>query len=201
MEARGKNLTAAERRSMTVISVVELAGVLNPANITTAAIAQRMNLTQGALFRHFPNKDAIWEEVMNWVEQTLYSRIMKAIQENSHSALAALEGVFMQHVDFVLAYPGVPRVLFGELQNVEATPAKRIALDLIQRYGERIRQLLEDGKAQKEIIPGLDSKAAAILFIGTLQGLVMQSLLASDIQLMKQNAGSVFSLYLRAIRS
>ncbi|MBK1781836.1 TetR family transcriptional regulator [Advenella sp. WQ 585] len=201
METTGKKLTAAERKSMTVTSVVELAGVLNPANITTAAIAKEMNLTQGALFRHFSNKEAIWEEVMTWVEQTLFGRVMKAIESNPHSAVAALESVFMQHVDFVLTYPGVPRILFGELQHVEATPAKRIVQDLIQRYGERIKQLLEQGKAQKEIVFDLDSGAAATLFVGTLQGLVMQSLLAGEIQLINKNAQSVFALYLRSIRS
>ncbi|HQV42048.1 MAG TPA: TetR family transcriptional regulator, partial [Moraxellaceae bacterium] len=35
---------------------MELAGLQNPSEITTAAIAKHMNLTQGALFRHFPNK-------------------------------------------------------------------------------------------------------------------------------------------------
>jgi len=61
--------------------------------------------------------------------------------------------------------------------------------------------LLEQGKAQKEIVFDLDSGAAATLFVGTLQGLVMQSLLAGEIQLINKNAQSVFALYLRSIRS
>ncbi len=183
------------------MSVIKLAGVMNPAVITTAAIAKQMDLTQGALFRHFPNKEAIWEEVMSWVEATISSRVTEAIQNHQYSALAALQAVFMQHVDFVLTYPGVPRILFGELQNVEFTAAKRIVQDLMQRYAKRIQVLLEQGKEQKEIAYDLDSEVASTLFLGTLQGLVMQSLLAGDIQLMKKNADAVFALYLQAIRS
>ena len=59
-----KNLPADERRAVTVEAVIELAAEQNPNDITTAAIAQRMGLTQGALFRHFPNKDAILQAMM-----------------------------------------------------------------------------------------------------------------------------------------
>ncbi len=56
MNTHPKHLPADERRAVTVESVVALAGSQNPSEITTAAIAKHMNLTQGALFRHFPNK-------------------------------------------------------------------------------------------------------------------------------------------------
>lgn len=49
---------------------------------------------------------------------------------------------------------------------------------LIQRYGERLHRLIEKAKASGELSPSLDNEAAATLFIGTIQGLVMQSLLA-----------------------
>ncbi|MEI6639829.1 MAG: helix-turn-helix domain-containing protein, partial [Chlorobium sp.] len=51
-----RNLPAEQRRAVTVEAVIELAAEKNPASITTAEIAERMQLTQGALFRHFPNK-------------------------------------------------------------------------------------------------------------------------------------------------
>ncbi|MDE2380483.1 TetR family transcriptional regulator, partial [Bradyrhizobium sp.] len=56
-----KYLSAEERRRLTVETVVSLAAAQNPSEITTAAIAARMHVTQGALFRHFPSKDAIWQ--------------------------------------------------------------------------------------------------------------------------------------------
>lgn len=80
MNSSNKHLPAEERRAVTVEAVVELAGEQNPSEITTAAIAKRMGLTQGALFRHFPNKDAILQAVMEWVAERLMSRIEKAVQ-------------------------------------------------------------------------------------------------------------------------
>lgn len=55
--ANSRYLSAEERRAVTVDTVVALAAEENPSEITTAAIAARMKVTQGALFRHFPSKD------------------------------------------------------------------------------------------------------------------------------------------------
>ena len=195
-----KHLPADERRAATVESVVALAASCNPSDITTAAIAEHMQVTQGALFRHFPSKDAIWEATMGWVAERLLSRIDRAAKDIA-SPLAAMEAMFMSHVEFVVAHPGVPRMMFGELQRAELTPAKRMAQTLIQRYGERLHGLMAQAKACGELPPELDNEAAATLFIGTIQGLVMQSLLAGDVTRIRRDAPRVFDIYRRGIRS
>ena len=195
-----RHLPAEERRSVTVETVLALAAEQHPSEITTAAISARMHLTQGALFRHFPSKDAIWEAVMEWVAERLLARVDRAAAQAT-SPLAALQAIFLAHADFVAEHPGVPRMLFGELQRAEATPAKRLARTLLERYGQRIRARLEAGKAAGEVSAALDIEAAATLFVGTLQGLIMQSVLAGDILRIRQDAPRVFAIYLAGIRS
>lgn len=197
---RAKPLPAETRRAVTVEAVIELAAERNPDEITTAAIASHMKLTQGALFRHFPSKDAIWEAVLEWVAERLLARVDRAAAQAA-SPVAALQAVFLTHADFVVEHPGVPRMLFGELQRAEATPAKRLARTLLERYGERIRDLLEAGKAAGEVSAALDIDAAVTLFVGTLQGLIMQSVLAGDILRIREDAPRVFAIYLAGIRS
>jgi AcrR family transcriptional regulator len=200
VESHPKHLPADERRAITVESVVALAGSQNPSEITTAAIAKHMSLTQGALFRHFPNKEAIWKAVMNWVAERLLTQIDRSA-EGIESPLAAMEAMFMSHIEFVTKYPGVPRIIFGELQRSEVTPAKAIVQAMIRRYGERLQHLIEKGKTCGEMSPSLDNKAAITLFIGTIQGLVMQSLLAGDEGRIRREAPAVLAIYLRGIRS
>ena len=192
-------LPAEERRALTIEAVIELAGSQNPSEITTSAIAQQMNLTQGALFRHFATKEALWQAVMEWVQDRLLARIDQAAH-NIKSPLAAMEAMFMSHIEFVIEHPGVPRMLFGELQRAEPTPAKRVACKLVQRYTERICTCIEQGKAIKEISLDVDTRSAATLFLGTVQGLVMQSLLTGDIQRIRTEAPGVFIIYRRGIR-
>lgn len=200
MDNPSKHLPADERRAVTIEAVVELAGSNNPSEITTAAIAKHMHVTQGALFRHFANKDAIWQATMEWVAERLLTRIDRSAR-GIESALEAMEAMFMSHVDFVAEHPGVPRMIFGELQRAESSAAKRMVQTLIRRYAERLRVLIEKGKANGELAAELDDEAAAMLFIGTIQGLVMQSMLDGDMQRIRRDAPRVFAVYRRGIEA
>ena len=200
MTERPRHLPADERRAATVAALIELAAQQNPSDITTAAIAERMGLTQGALFRHFPSKDAILEATMAWVSERLLARVDKAAR-GAASPLGALEAMFMAHIDFVARHPGVPRMLFGELQRPGDTPPKRLVRRLIQQYGVRLRGVIEAGKAQGEIDATLDADAAVVLFIGTIQGLVMQSLLSGKVKQIRRAAPGAFAIYRRGIGS
>ncbi|MBS0592068.1 MAG: TetR/AcrR family transcriptional regulator [Proteobacteria bacterium] len=199
MPGHPKRLPADSRRSATVATVVELAAEQNPGDITTAAIAARMGLTQGALFRHFPTKDAILEAVMAWVAERLLARIDAATRETA-SPGAALAAIFLTHVDFVSRHAGIPRMIFGELQRPGKTLPKKVVQRMLAEYGERLQRVLEAGKAHGEFDAALDARAAAALFIGSIQGLVVQSLLAGDTTRMRRDAPGVFAIYLRGIR-
>lgn len=200
MTANSKHLPAEERRELTVETVIALAAEQNPSDITTTAIARRMGLTQGALFRHFPNKDAILQAVMEWVSERLLARVEEAAA-GAPSPAAALEAVFMTHVEFVARHPGVPRMLFGELQRAGESAPKRLARTLVRRYGERLRQIIDAGKEEGSLDKTVETEAAVLLFIGSIQGLVMQSLLAGQIENLRRDARRVFALYRRAIGS
>lgn len=196
--SKQKNLPAEERRNVTIEAVLDLAGTTNPSDITTAAIAKKMNLTQGAIFRHFPNKDAIWQAVMKWVAERLMTRVEKA-GEGIDSPLERMQAMFLAHIAFVADHPGAPRMLFGELQGARASPAKRLARAILTQYAARLHELIEAGKARGELRRDLDADAAATLFIGTIQGLIMQSLIAGDMSHMIQDAPRVFAIYRRGI--
>jgi AcrR family transcriptional regulator len=195
-----KYLPSEKRRSVTVDTVIALAAEQNPRDITTAVIARRMGVTQGSIFRHFASKDAIFEAVMEWVADRLMSRIEKAAQAQS-SPLAALESMFLTHVDFVAEYPGIPRILFGELQHAQETAPKRMAQTLIQRYKQRLHDLIEQGKSGGEINVHIHAETAATLFIGIIQGLVMQSMLGGDVSRIRRDAPRVFAIFKRGIWS
>lgn len=195
-----KHLPAKQRRIETVRALIALAAEQNPTDITTAAVAKRIGLTQGALFRHFPSKDAILKAVMEWVADRLLARIDRAAQ-TATSPITALEAVFMTHIDFVVEHPGVPRMLIGELQRSEDTVAKRMVRTLLRGYTERLIRLMELGKRQGQLDPDLDTAVAATLFIGTIQGLVMQSLLTGTVSHIRRQAPGTFAIYRRGIAS
>lgn len=195
----GQRLSAADRRATTVQAVLDLAAAENPADITTGAIAERMHITQGALFRHFATKDTIWQAVIEWVIQRVLARVDEAAR-TTKSPLEALEVVFMAHIESHVRHAGVPRIIFGELQRAGDTLAKRMVRKFMGRYVEKLQTLIEQGKVGGEIDSEVDAKAAATLFVGMIQGLVVQSLVSGNIGIPRTKAREVFALYRRAVR-
>ena len=193
-----EHLSSEDRRAATVGAVIALAANHDPGEISTTAIAKHMGVTQGALFKHFPTKDAILEAVMTWVADRLLARVDSAASAMP-TAGQALEAMFLAHTSFVTEHPGVPRMMFGELQRAGSTAPKRMAATMLRQYAERLRLQLERGRTSGEFAPQLDMEAAATLFVGTIQGLVMQALIAGDVQRISRDAPRVFAIYLRGI--
>jgi len=199
MAERAQHLPREERQAHTVQTVIQMASEHSPDEITTTAIAKRMGLSQGALFKHFPNKNAMYQAVMAWVAERVLSRIDKAMQ--GKNALPALEAALITHIDFVLNHPGVPRILFGELQRSKMTPAKQMASTLMVHYAERIKAAVEQGQQAGEIHTDVDAESAATMFIGMVQGLVMQSMLAGSFEHIQEHATGAFEIYKRGIEA
>lgn len=193
-------MKAEDRRAATVDIVVSLAAEGNPSEISTTAIAKKMGVTQGALFKHFPTKDAILQAVIEWVSDKLLARLDKAAS-TAKSPLAAIEAMFYAHIHFVSEYPGAPRMLFSELQRSKHSVPKKVATTLLQSYSQRLQALLKQGQEHGQIDADLDIAAASTLLIGMIQGLVMQSLLANDIAQIKNEAPRVFTIFRRGIEA
>jgi TetR/AcrR family transcriptional regulator len=185
------------RRAALVAAALKLAAERSPAAVTTADLAQAVGITQGAVFRHFESKEAIWLAVLDFVQQELLARLHAAASAHEQP-LAALRAVFTAHVDFVVEHPGVPRVVFQELQHPEDTPLKARVHALMQGYRALISGLLQQAQAAKLLAPGVDLQAAAVLLLGSVQGLVMQSLISGKVEAMRALAPAVFDLIQQA---
>lgn len=186
------------RQASLVAAALALAAERSPAEVTTAALAQAVGISQGAVFRHFESKEAIWRAVIDLAHQTLLARL-QAAADAQPDALEALRAVFMAHVAFVVEQPGVPRVIFQELQHPEDTPLKARVRGLMQAYRTLLAGLLKRAQSARKLAPGADLQAAAVLFIGSVQGLVMQSLLSGQVGAMAAQAPAVFDLFQQAI--
>jgi len=189
---------AEARQAEMVQAVLALTARQAPASITTTDIAGEIGLSQGAVFRHFPNKQAIWLNVAEWLEAALLPLVQTAAQ-SAADPLGSLANIFRAHLQFVQENPGVPRFIFHELQQPADSPVKQQVAGMLQRYSGLLTGVLQQAKAQALVLPELDERSAATLFIGCLQGLVMQSMLVGQASIQPVAEG-VLALYLRSIR-
>lgn len=185
-------LSADLRRAETVAAVIDLAASHDPATLTTGQIAAAMGVSQGALFRHFPDKLAIWTAVLEWTCGELNHRF-DVLPDSP--PLARLATMLAAHVDFVIEQPGVPRILFGELQRAGDTPTKAIARQLMAGYRARVARELHAAREAGDIADATDVEAATVMFLTLVQGMVMQALAVDDFSAMPALARRLFGLF------
>lgn len=186
------------RQAEIIATVVALAAERNPADVTTTDIAKAMNVTQGALFRHFPTKEAMRLAVIEWIETQLMAKLGDA-QASAPDVLSGLEAMFLAHVKFIREFPGVPRLVFAELQQPDSSPVRQRVQQIMRRYRQMLAETLGKAKAAQLIRDDLDIQAAAALFLGAIQGLVMQSMLGGVSPDAKEPVLGVLRLYLASL--
>ena len=188
-------LKTEDRQAELVAAALLLAATKSPSEITTGDLANVIGITQGGVFKHFDSKEAIWLAAIEWAHQDLMKKLMLEAKVRNQTAFKSLRAVFMAHISFVQQYPGVPRLIFQELQHPEQTLLKKRVQLLMTDYRQLISGLLAQARKDAEISPEADLQAAVVLFIGAIQGLVIQSLITGSLEKIKQQAKTVFSIY------
>jgi AcrR family transcriptional regulator len=194
-----KRMSSEDRQSEIIRVAVELAAEKDVSSVTTQDMADAMHLTQGAIFRHFASKDEIWLAVMHWIQNNLMKVLSKAAA-NATDPLNAIERMFLAHVAFISKHPAIPRILFTELQNKKSGKMRQLIQEIMSGYEARIAGLLEDAKAQALVDAELDSRSAAVLYIGMIQGLVMQVSIFGGKRSLLQEAEKTFPIFLHGIK-
>ena len=163
---------ADQRRQQAIEALLALAWEQAPSSIRTAEIAERMGVTQPALFRHFLTKEALWQAALEHITSLSWQRC-EALNQSwpggngpSCSLVAAL---LRSHALLVSERPGVTRLLLHELQNPNPIEARAV----VERVLARFRALLAQ-----------------------LQGLVLQGLLAWDLTPLPRQLEAVLPLLL-----
>ena len=198
-EVAKKRLSTEERQGEIIRVAVELAAEKGVDSVTTQDMADAMQLTQGAIFRHFATKDDIWVAVMQWIRERLMQVLNKAATDAT-DPLDAIERMFLAHVALISKHPAIPRLLFSELLHKKNSKLRQLIQEIIYGYEARIAGLLDAAKAQSMVSADLDSKSAAVLYIGMIQGLVMQTSIFGGKRSLLQEAEKTFPIYLHGIR-
>ncbi len=195
-----KRLGAEERREEIIRVTLELAARQGVDDVTTQDMAQAMGVTQGAVFRHFPSKDAIWLAVMQWVRARLMAVLGRAAAQG-RDPLDALERMFRAHIDFIDGHPAIPRVLTSEHLHGRSPALRQLVTEILLAYEARVAGLLEAAKAAGLARADLDARAAATLYLGMIQGLVLQASILRDRRTLADEATRTFPVFLQAVRS
>jgi len=144
--------------------------------LTIGALERRLSYTRGAITHHFASKDAI-------VEAVLGSALAEIDAATETSVLAGesfeekLEAVLRTKIEGFVNNPEATAVLLAFWGGIHADPraAERNSL-LFSRYRRQAESLIEFGKERGVVSMEIDGRAAAVLLVGVVVGVVSQEL-------------------------
>lgn len=200
MSEHRQRLSTEERQEEIIRAAVELAGEQGVDGVTTQDMADAVGITQGAIFRHFPTKDMIWLAVIHWVRGRLMSVVDMAAEQGS-DPLDSLEKVFFAHLGFVDKVPAIPKLVFTDQLLKKNPKIRELIRSILADYEAKVTGLLAQARAQNLVRPDLDEHAAAVMFTGIIQGLVMRVSIIEARKSLLAEGKLVFPIFLHGIGS
>jgi AcrR family transcriptional regulator len=187
--------TAADRQAEIARAALSLAFDVGPSQVSTGMIADRLGLTQPAIYKHFPRKQDIWLAVTD----QLSARIAQNIARAATAPIAPdmrLRMLIMDHLEVVRENPALPDIMVmrdageaqGELRSRMQANMGKLRIALI----ENVRSALAQGIFRDTVDPA----DAATLLLGIIQSLVLRMLMARDPQILLQDGERLLNLQL-----
>lgn len=141
--------------------------------ITTAKLAQEVGLSEAALYRHFPSKAKMIEGLIEFTEETLFSR-MSSIAKESYGHEAKCRDIVLLVLTFVERNPGFARLFVGDALQGETERLRARMRQLLDRVETQLRQLLRDLALQTDPLPGNQPAVLAKVLMALLEGQIAQ---------------------------
>ena len=146
----------------------------NPGSrITTAGLARQVGVSEAALYRHFPSKAKMFEGLIEFIEETLFTRISIILKEES-TATARCEKMLGLLLAFTERNPGITRLLTGDALAGEVDRLHLRIAQLFDRFETQLKQVIREAEMREGLRPSLPLSAAANLLLATVEGRISQ---------------------------
>lgn len=161
------------RKAEIIAAVLDLADRIGPDRVTTGAAAAAVGVSQAALFRHFPTKDALWLAVADHVAGELAMKWDQALSETD-DPIDRVKALMGAQLGQIVATPTLPMLLFSRELNVGNEDLRAAFRNLLMKFQALIVTELargqDAGSLRREVAPA----DAAVLLTSLVQGMAIR---------------------------
>ncbi|GLQ33025.1 nucleoid occlusion factor SlmA [Litoribrevibacter albus] len=137
--------------------------------ITTAALAKEVGVSEAALYRHFPSKARMFEGLIEFIEETLFSNINR-IMQNEANTLVRCERILSLILMFAERNPGMCRILNGEVLAGEKPRLRERLEQLYDRLETQFKQVLREAEIRDQQTTRIGVQETAQLLLSFADG-------------------------------
>ena len=159
-------------------------------------IVRASRTSKGAVYHHFPNKEALFLALVDEFAGRLAEAVTAAIGR-AHGALGKVEAALTAGLETFAQNRDLARILL--LESVSLGPAYQSKrLEVHQRFASLIRAHLDEAVAEGSI-PVLDTHVATLAWLGALHEVVVQWLYRGRPDLLTEAVPALAPMLLRSI--
>jgi TetR/AcrR family transcriptional regulator len=137
--------------------------------ITTAALAERLDVSEAALYRHFASKAQMYEGLIEFIENSLFS-VINQITTEEQNGLKQARAILGLLLSFAEKNPGMTRVLIGDVLMNENPRLQARINQLHDRLESTLKQSLRIAATEEAAAPTEDLGAQANLMLSFVVG-------------------------------
>ncbi len=139
--------------------------------ITTAALAAKLEVSEAALYRHFASKAQMFEGLIDFIEETVFSLINQIQSRHPDEGLRQAAGIVSVVVQFAERNPGMTRVMVGDALVFEHERLQQRMNQFFDKLEAALRQCLRQAMdAGGGATPTVDAQVRASLLTAFLLG-------------------------------
>ena len=162
-----------DRRQQILQALVSMLEANPGARITTAKLAAEVGVSEAALYRHFPSKTKMYEALIEFVEETLFTRITLIVTEE-RTALARCQKILLLLLTFCERNPGITRILNGDALAGETERLHVRVAQIFDRLETQLRQCLRQAEVEEQQRSSIVLADAANLMLACAEGRISQ---------------------------
>ncbi len=186
------------RRDAILHALVALLEADPGARITTAVLARSVGVTEAALYRHFPSKRKMFEALVEFAEEAVFSRCQVILQEQEDARIRLQQLVHLVLV-FAERNPGLCCILTGDALMGENEALRKRASQFFERLETQVRQILKEGEIRQGLRPRTSANRGADFVLVHIEGRIQRFIRSSFSRLPSADFEESWALVAEAI--
>jgi TetR/AcrR family transcriptional regulator len=154
-----------DRKNIILQSLASLLEERNLSKITTALLAERSEITEAALYRHFPSKRAIYAELFSFCDGAIFSKCSE-LKKSDIESKEKVKNTFLFFMIFIEKNKGFARLISREALSSDEQNVSDAVNQFFERLELSVKQMLSENSENLIAHPGMSAQ----LFITYLEG-------------------------------
>lgn len=159
------------RKERIIISTIDLISENGIKGLSIKEIAQRENVTEASLYKHFKSKDQILLEVLEYYSKYDVS-IAKTLENNGEDEKSKIFTYFKLYSEYYDNYPALTSILESYNVLIYEENLKFRIKEIFEQRTQVIKKLIEEGQKNKNIKENIKSENLTNILLGSFDRLI-----------------------------